>query len=99
MKRFATLDVPKVAMSDGPSGTVLGIQLAAVSQSPLEGLVRQVALPARDCRCAAKNSRAAAMINVNLFTQMLIDELVGTRLLPCVMDRFYERLGMRLLPR
>ena len=43
---LVTLEVPKVATSDGPSGTVFGIQLAAVSQSPLEGLADQVALPA-----------------------------------------------------
>jgi hypothetical protein len=55
-----TFDVPKLAMSDGPFGTVLGTQLAAVFQSPVEGFVLHVALPARDCRCAARDSGAAA---------------------------------------
>ncbi|PYK26559.1 MAG: hypothetical protein DME59_07430 [Verrucomicrobia bacterium] len=39
-------EVAKVAVSAGPFGTVLGIQLAAVFQLPLIGLALQVALPA-----------------------------------------------------
>jgi hypothetical protein len=39
-------DISKVAMSSGPLGTVAGVQLAAVFQSPLAGLRFQVALPA-----------------------------------------------------
>jgi hypothetical protein len=39
--------VPKVAVSDGPLGTVTGVQLLAVCQSLLVGLSVQVALPAK----------------------------------------------------
>src|SRR5690348_14209691 len=35
-------------MSAGPFGTVFGVQLAAVFQSPLTGLALQVALPANE---------------------------------------------------
>src|SRR5437762_11892405 len=38
------LDVLKVAVSTGPLGTVLGVQLSGSFQSPLTGLVLQVAL-------------------------------------------------------
>lgn len=46
MERFVISDVPKVALSADPFGTVFGIQFAAVFQSPLLGLSVQVALPA-----------------------------------------------------
>src|SRR2546423_11766460 len=65
-----TFDVPNVATSDVPFGTVLGIQLAALFQSLLEGLLLHVALPATDCRCATRDSSAAALRTVNLFMQM-----------------------------
>src|SRR5690349_9263266 len=68
-----TFDVPNVAMSDVPFGTVLGVQFAAVFQSPLIGFVAQVALPARDCRCAAENSSATATRNLSLFKDVLIN--------------------------
>src|SRR6266446_6797011 len=42
-----TLETPKVAMSSVPLGTVLGIQLVAVFQSPVVGSRSQVASPAR----------------------------------------------------
>src|SRR5262245_49128233 len=42
----------KVATSAGPSGTVGGVQFAAVFQSPLVGLRLQVALSARRPRSA-----------------------------------------------
>ena len=44
---LAWLDMPKVATSSGPLGTVGGVQLAAVFQSLLVGLRFQVALSAR----------------------------------------------------
>src|SRR5262245_29323618 len=47
--RAAALERPKVAVSDGPFGTVCGVQLAAVFQSPLVGLRFQVALPLLAC--------------------------------------------------
>ena len=72
-----TFDVPNVATSDVPFGTVFGLQFAAVFQSPLVGLVAQVALPARECRCVAENSSAAAMTKGNLLIQVLIDRVVG----------------------
>ena len=74
MKRFVTLEVPKVAMSEAPFGTVLGTQFPAVVQSALEGFKPQVALPASVSGCAARNSSVAAMTKVNLFIQMLMDE-------------------------
>ena len=40
------LETPKVAVSLGPLGTVDGVQLPAVFQSPVAGLPFQVALPA-----------------------------------------------------
>jgi hypothetical protein len=40
------LDSAKLAMSAGPFGTVAGVQLADVFQSPLVGSRSQVALPA-----------------------------------------------------
>jgi hypothetical protein len=61
-----TFDGPKLATSDGPLGTMAGIQFAAVFQSPLEGFVLHVALPARQCRCATRDSSAAAIVRVNL---------------------------------
>src|SRR5438128_2539451 len=39
-------ETAKVATSDSPLGTVAGVQLAAVFQSPVTGLRFQVALPA-----------------------------------------------------
>ena len=36
LKRFVTSEVKKVAMSDGPFGTVFGTQLVAVFQSALD---------------------------------------------------------------
>jgi hypothetical protein len=43
---LVVLEASKVAISERPSGTVAGVQLAAVFQSPLVGLRFQVALPA-----------------------------------------------------
>ena len=40
------LETANVATSAGPFGTVAGVQLAAVFQSPVVGLVLQAALPA-----------------------------------------------------
>ena len=48
---WVRFDTSKVAMSDRPSGTVGGVQLAAVFQSLLVGFRLQVALSAN----AAKN--------------------------------------------
>ena len=67
MERLVTSDVAKVAISPGPFGTVFGVQLAAVFQSPFKGFVPQVALPARECCCAAENSSAAAIGTINCF--------------------------------
>jgi hypothetical protein len=69
-----TFDVPNVATSDVPFGTVFGLQFAAVFQSPLVGFVAQVALPATDCRCAAENSSAAATRSLSLVNDVLINE-------------------------
>ena len=71
-----TFDVANVATSDVPFGTVLGVQFAAVFQSPLVGFVDQVALPARECCCAAKNSSAGAAKNLSLMNDVFINETV-----------------------
>src|ERR1051326_7365606 len=47
IETFTVLETPKVATSFGPFGTVAGVQFAAVFQSPLTGLLLQVALPAK----------------------------------------------------
>ena len=49
------LETPKVAVSLGPSGTLFGVQLRAVFQSPLVGLRFQVALPAKADPASATN--------------------------------------------
>jgi len=67
-------DAPKVAMSVVAFGTVCGLQFAAVFQSPLVGFVAQVALPAREGRCAAENSSAAATRNLTLLNDVFINE-------------------------
>ena len=54
------VDGPKDATSPGPFGTVAGVQLAAVFQSPLLGLALQVALPANEW-AALKNKKADTM--------------------------------------
>src|SRR5438552_16921621 len=71
-----TFDVPKVATSVVAFGTVCGLQFAAVFQSPLVGFVAQVALPAREGRCAAENTSAAAMRNLSLLNDVFINETV-----------------------
>ena len=53
------VETSKVAMSPGPFGTVLGVQFAAVYQSPLVGLRFQVALSAW-ANCSASGMRRNA---------------------------------------
>jgi hypothetical protein len=48
------LELAKLAVSDAPFGTVAGLQLDAVFQSLVVGLVFQVALPAEASRMKAK---------------------------------------------
>ena len=50
-------EAPKVATSVGELGTVAGVQLVAVFQSPVVGLALQVALPANDW-AAIKHEKA-----------------------------------------
>ena len=50
-------DVPKVATSVAALGTVSGVQLIAVFQSPLNGLLSHVALPAKAGPAASNSSR------------------------------------------
>jgi len=45
IERSVVLDKSKKAVSDGPFGTVVGIQLAPVFQSPEPGLRAHIALP------------------------------------------------------
>src|SRR6266581_5904516 len=71
-----TFDVPKVATSLVAFGMVCGLQFAAVFQSPLVGFVAHVALPAKEGRCAAKNSSAAATRNLSLLNDVFINETV-----------------------
>src|SRR5262249_44049540 len=47
VKMPVILEKPKVAVSFGPLGTVAGVQLGAVFQSPFVGLRFHVALPAK----------------------------------------------------
>ena len=64
---FVRLEDANVAVSAGPLGTVVGVQLVAVNQSPVAGLAFQVALPAklllavesRSVRMAAAEGRKA----------------------------------------
>ena len=46
--RPVVLDKPKKAVSAGPFGTVVGVQLAALFQSPEAGLRPHIALPAKE---------------------------------------------------
>jgi hypothetical protein len=55
------LELPKVATSVGPLGTVAGVQFVAVLQSPLVGLRFQVALPARLVVAIRRETRADFM--------------------------------------
>ena len=60
------LEVENVAISVKPLGTVCGVQLAAVFQSPLVGLRFQVALPAELgwlSRCRKSVARSAVIAN------------------------------------
>jgi hypothetical protein len=50
------LEVLKVAVSEGPLGTVFGVQFAAVFQSPLTGFRFHVALPAKTAVSAPSKS-------------------------------------------
>ena len=72
IERFVTFDMPNAAVSVVAFGTVCGLQFAAVFQSPLVGFVAHVALPARECRCAAKNSDAAATRKASLLNDASI---------------------------
>ena len=56
MLMSVVLERSKVALSRMPLGTVSGVQLIAVFQSPLVGLRFQVALPARVVGTLRKNS-------------------------------------------
>ena len=59
-----TLDTSKVAISEGPFGTVAGVQLADVFQSPSVGFKFQVALPPRatsSLRQRIRNNERAGM--------------------------------------
>ena len=46
IETFVVLERANVAVSAGPLGTVIGVQLAAAFQSPEPGLRSHVALPA-----------------------------------------------------
>ena len=60
------LEVEKVAVSVKPFGTVCGVQLAAVFQSPLVGSRFQVALPAElDCVLRSMKSAAKSAVTAN----------------------------------
>jgi hypothetical protein len=48
IERELTAEGPKVAMSVGAFGTVFGVQLAVLFQSPFLGLRFQVAVPANE---------------------------------------------------
>ena len=56
MKGRLILEVANVAVSAGPFGTVAGVQLVAVIQSPVAGVAFQVALPAKLLLAVARTS-------------------------------------------
>lgn len=74
MERFVTVDVPKVATSPGPFGTVFGIQFVGVFQLPFKGFEPQVALPANAGRWIARNSSANQMIEASRLIRIFIGE-------------------------
>src|SRR5690349_16417851 len=55
---LVVLETPNVATSAGPSGTVAGVQFAAVFQSPLVGFKFQAALPAWTLAARTRNKKA-----------------------------------------
>ena len=62
MKGLLLLEDANVAVSAGPLGTVVSVQLVAVNQSPVAGLAFQVALPAKLLLAVERTSvRIAAM--------------------------------------
>ena len=59
------LDKANVAVSDGPLGTVFGIQFVAVFQSPVAGLACHVALPAKLLLAVESRSSNIATVRNN----------------------------------
>ena len=74
------LEKPNVAISAGPSGTVRGIQLPAVSQSLLIGLSRQVALPAKLLVADRVASRTAKVTAILAKSFSIVDEEVNLQI-------------------
>ena len=66
IETLVTLDVPKVAVSDDPLGTVVGFQLAPVFQSPLDGELDHCALPARNAGKAVTDKITASRRDTTL---------------------------------
>src|SRR5215470_16968774 len=62
---LVVLEAANVAISERPSGTVAGVQLAAVFQSPLVGLRFQVALPANRETELKKKARSPANLRAD----------------------------------
>ena len=75
------LEVENVAISVRPLGTVCGVQLAGVFQSPLVGLRFQVALPAElgwVSRCRKSVAKSAVIANDGMERETaLLSELAG----------------------
>src|SRR5262249_58851077 len=67
-------EAPKVAISDGPFGTVRGVQFAVVSHVPSRGVAFQVALPARA-------SRVKEPVRITTITTLFFIELVPLNLI------------------
>jgi len=61
MKGLLLLEDANVAVSAVPLGTVVGVQLVAVNQSPVAGFAFQVALPARLLVAVARSVSMAAV--------------------------------------
>jgi len=75
-----TEDSPKLARSAGPFGTVLGDQFVAVFQSPLPGVVLQVALPANAGeakRTRAKTKWGMQIVEIFFFLVFSVFMVVG----------------------
>jgi hypothetical protein len=74
-------EASNVPLSEGPLGTVAGVQLAGVFQSPLVGLRFQVALPAElgwVSRCRKSVAKSAVIANDGMERETaLLSEMAG----------------------
>src|SRR2546423_15115464 len=67
---LVVFEMSKVAVSDGPFGTVAGVQLAAVFQLPLVGLRFQVALSANRLTARARLKTIESLVFIGWASQL-----------------------------